>query len=198
MANSHISGLRWVRSKHGHGEAPTVELTVASAYATELRVGQAVKKATDGTAQLAAAGDSIYGVIASVAQYWDAVAGRIVPGSSVLPASTTWGTVRERRSILRVIPVEGQIFAVDCDDAVTATTESGYEAFLEENCDHVISSGDVMLDISTHGTATAQWRIVEVPNRRFQDFSSTYVRLFVECNESQMVPYSTAGVGVGT
>lgn len=198
MANSHISGLRWVRSKHGHGEAPTEERTVASAYATELRVGQAIKLAADGTAQQAAAGDSVYGVIAGIVRYWDSGNSVMKVGGTVLPASTTWGTNREKRSVIKVIPVEGQIFQVDCDDAVTATTEAAYEALLNSNCDHVITSGDFQLDISTAGTATAQWRLVEIPNRSFQDFASTNVRLHVEANESQMVPYSTAGVGVGS
>lgn len=197
MANSHISGLRWVRSKHGHGEMPTEEVTVASAYGTELRVGQPIKKAADGTATLAAAGEAIYGVIVGVVQYWDAANGVIIPGKQTLPASTTWGSVRERRSILKVVPVEGQIFAIDGATAAI-TTEAGYEALQNENCDHSITSGDVMLDLTTRGTATAQWRVVEIPNRGFQDFASAYVRIYVEANESQQVPYSTAGVGVGT
>ncbi len=99
-----------------------------------------------------------------------------------------------------VYPAAKQVFEIDVDDVVTATTEAGYMAFVGENCDHRLTAGsepksNCLLDISTHVTTTAQWRIVGVsPIVSNADFSGAYVRMLVTVNETQEAPYVTAGI----
>lgn len=194
MANYHVKSIRWVRSKHGHGEMPVQQLTVASNYGTAINVGDPIKLATDGTGQQAAAGNSIYGVCVSIVRYWDAANNRMTFTNGPLPANTVWGSNWQKRSVIAVVPVEGQIFRMDCNDNTTATTESAYEAFIGENADMAVSSGDWTLNISTHATTnTLGWRIVDLINRPITDFTALYVPLLVEANLSQLVPYTTTG-----
>jgi hypothetical protein len=163
----------------------------------DLNVGDPVKLVSDGTVALAAAGDSIYGVITGVAPYYD---GTTMVFNNKLPGGTTYGSVLERTSYVYVLPVAGLVFEVDCDENTTATTQAAYTAFIEENCDLSLNADATtkqarpLLDISTHVTTTAQWRIYDLSRRIDQDFSGTRVKLLVVCNEVQQAPYVTTGV----
>lgn len=193
MANTTRVGFRWARSATGSGSAqPSVEKVVASGYATKLKAGDPVKLAADNTIQRAAAGDTnIFGVIHGFKQVYDAVNGVLRVGASSIAASSTWPS-EEKKNIAYVTPVTGQIFEVDADDGATATTEAAFRALVNENCDHVISDTDAALDISTHVTTTAQWRIKDLIIGAWNDYTVTRAKLLVECNESEEPTYATA------
>ena len=204
-------GFKWVRSLFGNTPPNAVECRVASAYSgainggstIDINIGDPVRFVSTGTVAHAAGnegasgGEDIWGVVVSIMPYWDGT--RMVPGFR-LPAGTTYGSVLERQSRVLVYPVAGQVFEVDADDATTATTESGYLAFVGENCDHRLTTGsepksNCLLDISTHVATTAQWRILNVSkNVANQDFSGGFTKLYVTCNETQIAPFVTAGV----
>lgn len=194
--NQNKNGFRWVGSRtnpNAHSP-PIMILPVADAYGTAIPRGYPVTMISDGTMTVAAVTDVVYGISDGVAQYYD---GTVVRAGNVLPASTTYGTVLSRQSKLRVIPVRGQLFRVNCDDGTTATTQAGYEAFVGENLPWVAgtaTSGEAgcQVDISLHATTATSafvWRIENVPDKETQDFSSTLVSLLVSCN----LPQDTAG-----
>lgn len=190
MANVQRGGLRWVKNRYAPKttEPPIEILPVADSYATALYNGDLVKLISDGTIQAASAGDIPYGVFVGAEQYFD---GSVLRKGGSLPASTTSGSKPERESRARVIPVRGQVFEVSADDATTATTLAGFEAFVGENCEWIAgtASGDTsgtLLDISTHNTTnTLSLRIIDIPNKSLQDFASAYVKLHVIANLQQ-------------
>lgn len=204
-------GFKWVRSLFGHTPPSPVTCRVASGYSgsinggstIDINLGDPVRFVSTGTVAHAAGneggsgGEDIFGIVCNILPYWDGT--RRVPGFR-LPAGTAYGSVLERQSFVEVIPVAGQLFEIEADDVVTATTEAGYYAFIGENADHRLTTGsepktNCMLDISTHGTATAQWRIVNISQTvANQDFSGAYVKLYVTCNETQIAPFVTTGV----
>lgn len=142
-------------------------------------------------------GETIYGICVAVAPYYDGSA--MVPGNR-LPANTVYGTNFERQSFIHVVPANAGLWAIDCDDSSTATTYAAYLAFLGENADHRLTAGsepktNCLLDISTHGTATAQWRIEHISRTaKNQDFSGLYVELIVSCNEGQQPEFTATGI----
>lgn len=182
MPNIAFKGFRWVHNRWAPSNlTPPIELmSVASAYGTALKVGDPVKRLSTGYIDLCAATEVAYGVVAGVENYYDGT--RIRKGGQ-LPASTTYSTNEDRRSMVRVIPVDGQEFEATCDDAVTATTFAAYLAFIGENCPYVVNTGvgdysGYQLDISLHATTdTLDFRITDVPDRNLQEFSSANVRL---------------------
>jgi hypothetical protein len=195
MANTTLRGFRWHSAKNGAKAPPVRVVHVADDYATKLVRGDALKFVTDGLERAAAGDTVICGVMIGVKQYWD---GTFRKRGRYLPASTSYDTDLTKQSLVEFIPVGGQVFEVDADDGTTATTEAAYLALINENCDHIVESGTLnisymALDVSTHITATAQWRIVGVSKRVNQDFASSRVKLLVECNESAEPTYATAG-----
>ncbi len=187
MANVSHGGFRWVFNKQSPGAPPPIRiLPVATGYATKLCRGAPCKLLTDGSVDLAAPTETVYGVLDGVEQYYD---GTVVRAGTALPAATAWGTNITRQSRVRVIPVRGQMFQVQVDDNTTATTLAGYQVFVGENAEFVAGTniGDesgAQLDISTHNPATATHtvRIEDVPSKESQDFTSTGVVLHVSFN----------------
>lgn len=201
MSNTATPGFKFRRQRNG-GTNPLVEIrTVATGNSLGIYKGDPLKLVNDGTVIYAAAGDNVYAVADGVENYFDGAVNR---RGTYLPASTAWGTVRERRSQVRCILARDALFEVDCDDAVTATSEASYEALINENCNSHTGAGgstttglsSYVLDISTHttNTGTSQWRIVDIARNVNQDFASTYVKLIVEANLSDEPQYSTTGV----
>lgn len=200
-------GFRW-SSQYNSGPMPnpirrivaTGTNFVVSAANYSLRAGDPVKTVNTGGVTLADPGDAIYGIVVAVGPYWD---GSVMRPTDALPSGVAWGTNLARQSTVMVVPANLGYWEVDCDDAVTATTEAAYQAFINENCDHSFTSPSATtlklhprLDISTHATATGQWRIAgiagDVSNK---DFSGNYVKLVVLVNETTEGPlYVVAGV----
>jgi len=195
--NPQLYGFRFHSTKSGSGTPHVVKKAVASGYAGQpdgattvnINPGDVVKVVNDGTVALAAAGDTgLFGVVVGIAPYWD---GSKMQRGSDLPSGTTYSTNISRQSYVHVIPFYDAIFEVDCDDAATATTFLAYQAFVGENCDLAVSCDATSkksfyrLDISGHGTGSAQFRIWDVkqdgPNA---DFSGNYVKVLVVANET--------------
>jgi hypothetical protein len=195
MSNLNRGGFRWKYNKIAPNTVsePLLIIPVASAYGTVLYRGDPVKLAGTGTIQAASAGDRVYGIFDGAERYYDGV--QIRKGAS-LPVST-YGSNLTRQSLARVIPVDGQVFEVQADEAATATTQAGYQAFVGENCEWIAgtATGDesgAQLDISTHNTTnTLSVRIVDIPNQDNQDFASTAVKLHVIFNLTQDVAAGT-------
>ncbi len=201
-------GLRWERSMYagGNGNPPRMLGRVATGYDGDLSgadihimVGMAVKYVNDGTYAIAAAGDAIAGVVEGILPYYNSTAALMQYGN-YLPNQTAYSTNYSRESQLIIIPVAGQMFRISCDEATSATSYSAYRTLIQNNADHIIVAGTaptayMLLDVSTAvsgTTATAQWRIEEIPDQDLQDFTANYVEVLVTCNEMQR--NSTTGV----
>jgi hypothetical protein len=162
-----------------------------------LRPGDPVKKVSDGTVILAAAGDALFGVVCDVLPFFD---GTKMVRAAALPSATTYGSNLERQSKVAIYLMEGNLFECICDDATTATTQAAYTAFIGENLDLSMNgvSGDLnaypKLDISSHATADGQLRIVNLSYRPNIDYSGANVPLIVTGNEVQQAPDVTVGV----
>jgi hypothetical protein len=201
--NTARGGFRYRCQRNG-AVLPRIELrTVATGFATAIFKGDVLKEVADGSVEWAATGSTdIYAVADGCEQYWD---GQAIRRGNYLPAATAWGTVRERRSVVRCILARDAIFEADADDKTSVTgTEAGYEALIGSNVDHATGSGgstttgisSMSLDISTAGSAATQgWRIVGVSSTaENQDFAGSYVKLLVEVNESSQPQFAVVGV----
>lgn len=206
--NASLYGFRWQKIMGaGQGDLQPIRCPVASAYQAapsatnvDLNVGDPVKRVSDGTVALCAAGDATYGIIVGIAPFWDSVQ-KVMRFGNALPGGTTYGTVVPRQSFVWVVPVANQIFEVDCDDNVTFTTYLTYQAAIGENCDITINQSsstakaNPRLDISTHATTnTLVWRIVDIPRQDAQDYTGNFVKLLVQANVVQQAPYQATGV----
>ena len=169
------TGLRWERSMYagGNGNPPRVMGRVATGYDGDLggadihlMVGLAVKYVNDGTYAIAAAGDSIAGVVEGILPYYNSTLGAMQYGN-YLPNQTAYSTNYSRESQLVIIPVAGQLFRASCDDATTATSYSAYRTLIQNNIDHILVAGSapsvqLLLDISTSsGTTATAWSSIQ-------------------------------------
>lgn len=199
-------GLRYVKG-HFNLDAAIQRVRVASGYSptvggnnVNVTPGDVVKKVSDGTVALCAAGDQPYGVVQRIHPYYDTNLGRMTIGTK-LPFNTVYSTNLERQSFVSIIPVQNAIFEAVADDKTTATTQATYTGYIGENVD-LINTGDTtrgtvnpMLDISTHATTnTLTWRIVDIAPQINIDFTGLYVPLYVTANYSQDAPFTILGV----
>lgn len=199
-------GFRWSK-QYNSGPMPnpirvpvaTGQNFVVSAANYSLGAGDVCLIETTGMLDISLATEGVYGVVVAVEPYWD---GSVMRPSNLLPSGVSYGTNLSRQSNLLVVPAHLGLWEVDCDDAVTATTEAAYQALVFENADHSHTPNATTLrvhprlDISDHKTATAQWRIMgisgDVANK---DFSGNYVKVVVAVNETQFGPAYT-GTGI--
>lgn len=218
MADNRASyGFRFHRSKYGNPLENPLAKQVASnavfavnggAATPGLGIGDPVKLVNDGTVIHAEGSENtptdIYGVVVGVGPVWSATLGVMQP-SNTLPSNTVWGTNLERASYVYVVPFELAYWEIDVDDAVTATTESAYRAFIGENCSMILTGASgasriyPKLDISSHATTNSlKLRIADVsPTRDNYDFSGANVKLIVELNATaQTAGWATTSTGV--
>lgn len=166
----------------------------------DVAVGDPVRLVNTGTFAIAAAGETVWGVVVGIEPHYDSTLGAM-KYSNNLPNQTSYDTNLERESRILVLPVQGgQRFAIQTDEvSSTYDTYSEMLAFIGEHCDHIfvasqMPTGHCFLDISTHATASGQWEIVDIPDPDLQDFAAAYVTLHVVINEGQVAPFSTTGV----
>ncbi len=207
MANNAFQyGFRWHSNRNGGDTKPQPErVRVASGYDAapggvhcNLQPGDLVKKVSDGTVELAVAGDAFYGVIDYIGPYYDSGVGAMVYNNVLPYANGVYGSNYERESTVFIIPAAGQIFRAMADDASTATTYAAYRALIGENADMindaVTPSARPLLDISTHETGTRQWRIVDIGREVNIDFTGLYVPILVTAIAIQQAPWQATGV----
>lgn len=149
-----------------------------------------------------------FGVIQSVLPQFDASIGLAgaMKFASTLPSDLAWGTSLPRQSKVIVVPfLPGQIWEVDADDIVTATTEAAYQALIGENVSFINTAAASTvpprvapkIDISTHATtATLCFTIVGIsPTMLNVDFSGANVKLLITPNIAQDGAYGLIGTG---
>lgn len=210
MANVLKSGYRVVGTLSGSPLPKVMTRPVANNYGTALGIYDVVAQTTDGTLIVGAAATA--GAIIGVAIGFSYVSQGKRILSNYLPASTTFspttvGSLNE--SLCQFIPLTPDVVCeVQCDDATTATTIAAYNALVGENCDITAGTPNSttgisgqLLDISTHGTATANFRIVAIPGYTLEtnkqitnDPASIYFSLRVVCNESLWPTGTATGV----
>lgn len=204
MANIAVGGFRWVRSRLGGNTAPIEEMPVASNNSTAIFTGDIVKRVSDGTVIIAAAGDlTLAYVVVGVVRYKRSD-GAIVAGN-YLPASTTYtgapAVSNPQASILSLIPTQYQIF--ECDANTAAASITAAQDIVGNNCDFVATAGNTssgrsgfVLDTSAPGTGTANWRVLDIVNSPDNDVTSVNYKVRVTVNEdnADTVPGSATGV----
>jgi len=201
MANRTFGGAKWRSNKLSPGaiNPPITIKPIASSYGTAINRGDFVKLISTGYIEICSAGDTIYGVFDGMEQYYD---GTVIRSGPKYPATQVYGTVFERQSKARIIPVFGQVFEMCTDDvAASYDTYAEHLAFVGENCEWVAgtASGDTSgakLDISTHATTnTLSLRLDGLAPQLDDDFAAAGIHYFVTVNLVQApAAGSTTGV----
>lgn len=206
MANQVMGGFRWLRNRNGGALQPIEEKPVASAYGTGIFRGDVVKKVSDGTVAVCAAGDAAYGVVQSCVRYTDASG--LIRSGSFLPASTSYSGApsisNPGASIVAVTPVRNQMFEVDFGTLAASITAA--QSLVGNNCDFHTGAGgststgrsSYYADNASPGTATANLRILEVSpwgiGYSQNDVTAANWKGIVEFNEGEEpVPGSATG-----
>ena len=216
MANIQIGGFQFWGTMHGGASAMTNTFVsgVASGYGTQLSKGDVIIGVSDGTVAIGAAANNglLLGVIIGCSYV---LQGKRVE-ADFLPASTTFSpsTVGSpNASLVEWIPLTGDnIFSVDADEATTFSTYATALGAIGENADiaspgspsTTIGVSTQCLDISTHSTSTANFRIVGVQGYTLEggpvtgapwnDPTVTRFKYLVVCNEGLLPPYTATGV----
>jgi hypothetical protein len=197
-------GFRFVKSRYGGANAPIQEAWIPTATSFDVAAGaqNVVLGEGDPIVQLGTGGvtlavgaegtdsTTLLGIVQGIKQYLDTATGTMTARGPGIPSDLAWGTDLAKQSRVYFTPVESAIWAIQVDDAVTATTEAAYQAFIGENC-RFINTGIVgqnraypKLDIATHATTnTFPWKIVGVSQTaQNQDYSGANVELYVISN----------------
>jgi hypothetical protein len=220
MANNHIYGFRFKRSISGNETPQILTYPIASAYAPDtgadgaggtacnLNIGDPVQLLADGTVRLVQPGQSALG-----ADIDDRTFGigagfpRVLVGGFPRPNGFyTSGTAPapggDNQTLCAVIPVEGNIFEIDCDAAGGGSLDSKaeWQAVVGSTANFVYSvltsgagqpKANPLLDVSdiSEGAEVNQLRIIGL-GKGFdqQDPTLTHVTLQVIFNEAQIYP----------
>lgn len=204
-------GLRFHSTYHGTGTPPLERYRVVSGYQAapsgtnvDLYAGDPVVQVAGGGLNLATAGatNQVLGVISHFsAQQYGGNAAQFLPWLDHLPGGTTWTAGTDQEVFAYVIPVAGQIFEIDVDDNVTATTQSAYETIIGHNVNLSYTPSSTLKKafpqalISTNATTnTFQFRIIDISRQVNIDYSGKFVKLLVTANNVQQAPYQTTGI----
>lgn len=205
MADNAVKyGFRFARSRYGSGGQDIQEAWVATAASFDvnggasnvvLGEGDPLVQLSDGSVTLAVGSETtdsttILGICVGIKQYYDTVRGVMTAMGPGVPSDLAWGTNLARQTRIYYTPIESAVWAIQVDDAVTATTEAAYQAFIGENCRMVLTgaSGEnrakPKLDIATHATTnTFPFKIVGLGQTATnQDYSGANVELLVISN----------------
>ena len=216
MANVSMGGFRvWGTVTGGEGNMPVNFVQeVASGYGTALGIGDIIIPVSDGTVARGAAAnnDLLYGVVTGISY----VPGGLIPGRALanyLPATTTFtpSTVgSQNASLVQFVPLTAEvILEVDGNAAAPTPTPAGVIGLIGENADLATGTADAVtgvsaftLDLSTHATTTANFRIVGLRNYTLQsgfstldnDPTVTRCKFLVVCNEAFWPSYTASGI----
>lgn len=213
MANFTLGGFRpWGTFSGGESVFPRPMVQeVASGYSTQLNKFDIITQVSDGTVAQSAAADNgkLLGVVTGCSYVYQGkrVYSDFIPASTAFTPSTVGSP---NASLVEFLPLTGDlIMEVDADDGVTFTTIAGMVGAIGENCD-LTTSGTasttiglsvMCLDISTHATTTANFRIVGINGYTAEglkllanDPTVTRFKFLVVCNEGLLPPYTATGV----
>lgn len=216
MANQTGGGFRvWGTVTGGEGAIPASFVSeVANNYGTALGVGDLIIPVSDGTVARAAAADNdkLLGVITGISYY----AGGITIGRSLsnyLPANTTFTPTTvgsAQASLVQWVPLTADVILEVAGNAAAPTpTAAGVIGLIGENCDMATGTANATtgvsaytLDLSTHATTTANFRIVGIRNYTLQggfstldnDPTLTAFNFLVVCNEAFWPSYTATGI----
>lgn len=190
MANDVIGGIRWVRSLSG-GRMPVEEGVAITAVSGNIFTGDPVKPVSDGTFVVAAGGDTTISHICIGVKQYKAADGTIRSGN-YLPTGTAYNGApvlsNPEASILRLVPVRGQEFEIDCNTAAATLTAAQDTVF--NNADISVGSGNTtsgrsacVLANSSPGTATANCRIRGIAQGPKNDVTAVNWKALIEFNE---------------
>lgn len=204
MANIQVGGFRWVRSRLGGNTMPVEEMPVASNNSTAIFTGDIVKRVSDGTVIVAAAGDATIAYVVVSCTRYKRSDGAIVAGN-YLPASTTYtgapSVSNPQASILELVPLQYQIF--ECDANTSAATETAAQDLVGNNANFVATAGNTssgrsgfVLDTSSTGTSTDCWRILEIVRSPDNDVTSVNYKVRVTVNRDNADPIPGSATGV--
>jgi hypothetical protein len=202
MANMVMAGFRWVKSRFGSNNQPIEERVVVTSNAVGVFTGDCLKLVSDGTVIPAAAGDAIYGICNGVVRY--KTAGAVVRGGNYLPITTVYTgaphTSNPQASVVSCTPCQGQVFEADFD--TVAATLTAAQDLMFGNADIVATAGNTVTGRSGHvingaaglGTATAQWRLLEISPDPSNDVTAVMWKVRVTLNEStEPGPHNATG-----
>jgi len=216
MANISQGGFRpWgtLSGGEGHFGNPLVQ-EVANNYGTQLSKYDIIIGVSDGTVAIGAAANNglLLGVIIGCSYV---VQGKRTP-SDFIPASTTFSPTTvgsPNASLVEYLPLTGDlVLEVDADEATTFATYATALGAIGENADiaspgspsTTIGVSTQCLDISTHATTTANFRIIGVQGYTLEggpavaapwnDPTVTRFKYLVVCDEGLLPPYTATGV----
>lgn len=206
MADNRIGyGFRWPQGGGGPSMPKPIECFVVSGQTFAVNGGGSslVLSMGDPVTRLASGGVTLcdgaeggggavapYGIVVGLREYYDSAQGKLVMSTGI-PSGIAYGSNLSRQTKVLVVPLDlTQLWEIDCDDAVTATTLAAYQALLHSNANHRLSGATnggraiPRLDISTtNTTSTLVWRIEAIsPTLENADYSGNYVKLLVKPN----------------
>lgn len=194
MANVVLTGFRpWGSKSGGKGVFPqAMRFEVASGYATAVSAGDVVELHTDGTVQVAAAGETeILGIVSHVSY----VTGGKRIFDTQIPASTTYSPTARRSanaSYAYVWTGPDVIYSVSIAAAGDANHDAAAELFdmIGANMDHVATAASTTYKVSRHeldGTlvegSAAGFRIIGIDEEINNDPLASRGRVLCVINE---------------
>jgi hypothetical protein len=214
MANVNLGGFRpWGTLSGGQGVFPNMMIgELANNYGTAIGRYDVLIGVSDGTLARAAAANN--GLLIGIANAFSYVINGKREYRPFIPASTTFSptTVGSKNaSLVQYFPLTPDlVLEVDGDDGTTYTTIAGQIGAVGENadmatgdCNSVTGVSTYALDISTHATTAANFRIIGFKGGytlgngitlQDNDPASSRFKFLVTCNEGLLPPYTTTGV----
>jgi hypothetical protein len=222
MANNHIYGFRYKRSISGNETPQTMVRPIASGYApntgadgaggtaVNLNIGDPIQLLADGTVRLVQPGQAVDGsdiddrTFGVVVGFPRVLVGGYPRPNGFYTSGTATAVGSDTTTLCKFIPVEGNIFEIDCDAAGGAglDTKAEWEAVVGSEANFVYSvltsgagqpKANPLLDTSdiSEGAQVQQLRIVDL-GKGFdqQDPALVHVTLQVIFNMSQIYPVS--------
>jgi hypothetical protein len=200
-------GLHWHHSLDNRGlnSPPIVRKVVASAYASNIGIGDVVLAVNDGTVALTPGTEGTPGlsgwVVAYVERYKNpgdglVRSGHYLPSSSSLTYTGSASLDNPFATVLGCIPCRGQVF-----EAVALTTGTSWAAiqayvgeyadFTRATIDTVSGMAQIGIAISTHSASSGQFVISDVPvyglgQNTMNDPTAAGFRILVTVNPSEI------------
>jgi hypothetical protein len=212
MANITLGGLRpWgtLSGGKGHFGNPMVQ-ELANNYGTQISKYDIIIPVSDGTVAIAAASNDglLLGVVIGCSYVYQGkrIPSDFVPASTVINPTTVGSA---GASYVEYLPLTGDLVLYgQANNGTTATTLAAQIAMIGENVDisvpgspsTVIGVSTMCLDITTHNTTAANFRVVGIEGYTTEglklvgnDPTASRFGFLVVCNEGFLPPYTKTG-----